>query len=44
MKSLMWKDWRENVKWIALPALLILRVGNVRHNPRHSSLAETRPE
>jgi hypothetical protein len=24
MKSLIWKEWRENVKWTALPALLIL--------------------
>jgi hypothetical protein len=24
MKSLMWKEWRENLKWVALPALLIL--------------------
>src|SRR5262249_45265862 len=24
MKSLLWKEWRENIKWIPLPALLIL--------------------
>jgi hypothetical protein len=24
MKSLLWKEWRENIKWLPLPALLIL--------------------
>src|SRR5215831_13447514 len=24
MKSLIWKEWRENFKWIALPSILML--------------------
>ncbi len=24
MKSLIWKEWRENLKWAALPGVLIL--------------------